>query len=116
MDYKTKPTSLRDIRKYSVIVRRLFNVPRGGPFPVLQALEHLGDVFGNCNYLVVEDTRLSPQTMARCVPNVLGGFTIEIKQSVYDGAYEKGIGAFLAICRKLVLELITYALRYSYLY
>lgn len=28
MDYKTKPTSLRDIRKYSVIVRRLFNVPR----------------------------------------------------------------------------------------
>ncbi len=102
MDYKTKPTSLRDIRKYSVIVRRLFNVPRGGPFPVLQALEHLGDVFGNCNYLVVEDTRLPPQTMARCVPNALGGFTIEIKQSVYDGAYEKGIGAFLGfICHEI---------------
>lgn len=102
MDYKTKPTSLSDIRKYSVFVRRLFNVPRCGPFPVLQALEHLGDVFSNCNYLIVEDTRLPPQTMARCVPNALGGFTIEIKQSVYDGAYEKDIGAFLGfICHEI---------------
>ena len=102
MDYKTKPTSRKDLRRYSRIVRRLFGVPETGPFPVLLALERVGDVFKNCNYIVVEDNRLPPQTMARCVPNDMGGFTIEIKQSVYDGAYEKKIGAFLGfICHEI---------------
>ncbi len=104
MDYKTKPTSLRDIRKYARYFRKLFNVPQSGPFPVLHALEHLSEVFSNCNYIVVEDDdiRFSPQTMAQCVPNTMGGFTIEIKQSVYDGAYEKETGAFLGfICHEI---------------
>ena len=45
---------------------------------------------------------MPPQTMARCIPNDLGGFTIEIKETVYDGAYEKQIGAFLGfICHEI---------------
>ncbi len=102
MDYKTKPTSLKDIRKYSGIVRRLFDVPKGGPFPVLDALEKLEDVFPDCNYIVVDDKRMPPQTMAQCVQNDVGGFTVEIKQSVYDGAYEENTGAFLGfICHEI---------------
>lgn len=102
MDYKTKPTSRRDLRKYAKLLRRLFDVPETGPFPVLDVLERLGDVFKNCNYIVLEDSRFQPQTMARCVSNEFGGFTIEIKQSVYDGAFEKSVGAFLGfICHEI---------------
>lgn len=102
MDYKTKPTSRRDLRKYANIMRKLFHVPNTGAFPVLEALERLGDVFTNCNFIVVVDKAMSPQTMARCVPNDLGGFTIEIRQSVYDGAYQRHIGAFLGfICHEI---------------
>lgn len=76
--------------------------PKTGPFPVLQALDRVSDVFKDCSYAVVEDRSLPPQTMCRCVPNNMGGFIIEIKQSVYDGAYEKGIGAFLGfICHEI---------------
>ena len=38
--------------------------------------------------------------------NIIANFTDEFNM----------LSAFLAICRKLVLELITYVLRYSYLY
>lgn len=102
MDYKTKATSRRDIRSYAKILRRLFHVPDMGAFPVLYVLERLGDVFGNCNYVVVDDRAMPLQTMARCTPNDVGGFTIEIKQSVYDGAYKKHIGAYLGfICHEI---------------
>lgn len=102
MDYKTKATSRRDLRRYSQILRKIFNVPLTGPFPVLEALDKISDVFKNCNYEIVEDKKMPPQTMARCIPNDLGGFTIEIKETVYDGAYEKQIGAFLGfICHEI---------------
>ena len=53
MDYKTKPTCRRDLRRYSQILRKVFDVPLSGPFPVLDALEKIRDVFGNCNYEIV---------------------------------------------------------------
>ncbi len=89
MDYKTKPTSRNDLRRYAVYFRKIFDVPLTGTFPVLNALERLPDIFENCGYIVVEDNMLPPQTMARCTPNDMGGFTIEIKHSVYRGAFEK---------------------------
>ena len=102
MDYKTKPTSRNDLRLYAKYLRNIFGIPETGPFPVLEALEMLPDIFGNCNYIVVEDNTLPPQTMARCTLNDLGGFTIEIKESVYAGAFEKHIGAFLGfICHEI---------------
>ncbi len=102
MDYKTKATSRRDLRRYSQILREIFNVPLTGPFPVLEALDKVSDVFKNCNYEIIEDKKLPPQTMARCIHNDQGGFTIEIKETVYDGAYEKQIGAFLGfICHEI---------------
>ena len=40
--------------------------------------------------------------MAQCTPNNAGGMTIEIKQSVYEGAYKRNIGAFRGfICHEL---------------
>ena len=102
MDYETKPTSRKDLRRYSVYFRELFCTPIAGPFPVLAALDKLNDVFDDCNYIIVEDRKLAPQTMAQCIPNEEGGFTIEIKESVYRGAYEHNIGAFRGfICHEL---------------
>ncbi len=102
MDYKTKSTSRRDLRSYSQILRKIFKVPLTGAFPVLEVLDKISDVFKDCNYEIVDDKKLSPQTMARCTPNDQGGFTIEIKESIYIGAYEKQIGAFLGfICHEI---------------
>lgn len=100
MDYETKPTSRKDLRQYAKFVRYLFNFPATGPFPVLDVLDRLGDVFPNCSYIIVEDKAFPPQTMARCIPNDTGGYTIEIRQSVYDGAYEKHVGAFQGFVSK----------------
>lgn len=102
MDYETKPTSRKDLRRYAVYLGKLFDVSETGPFPVLDVLDKLSDVFKGTNYLVVEDKKLPPQTMARCTPKETGGFLIEIKESVYVGAYEKKIGAFLGfICHEI---------------
>ena len=56
MDYKTKPTSRRDIRRYAVLFRRLFDVALEGPFPVLLALDKIRDIFQGCGYEILEDT------------------------------------------------------------
>ncbi len=102
MDYETKPTSRKDLRRLATYVRKMFDVPEGGPFPVLDALEKLPDIFEGSNYQIVEDMKLPPQTMAQCTPNDSGGFTIEIKESVYAGAYRNQTGAFLGfICHEI---------------
>ena len=102
MDYKTKPTSRKDLRRFARLFRKLFDVPLTGSFPVLQALDRVSDIFDGCNYIVVEDKHLPPQTMARCVPNEYNGFTIEIKETVYKGAYENRSGALLGfICHEI---------------
>ena len=102
MDYETKPTSRFDLRRYAKLLRELFDVEQTGPFPVLSALERIPEVFEGSGFLIVEDDKLPPQTMARCILNDDNGFTIEIKESVYVGAYEKQIGAFLGfICHEI---------------
>ena len=50
MDYETKPTSRNDLRRYSAYFRKLFDVPETGPFPVLEALDKVNDVF--CYFFV----------------------------------------------------------------
>ena len=102
MDYLTKPTSRNDLRKYAILLRQLFGVSPGGAFPVLDTLEMLPDIFPGSNYVVLEDSHFPAKTMAQCSQNDLGGFTIEIRETVYRGAYEKGIGAYLGfICHEI---------------
>lgn len=55
MDYETKPTSRNDLRRYSAYFRKLFDVPETGPFPVLEALDKVNDVFDDCGYVIVEE-------------------------------------------------------------
>lgn len=102
MDYKTKPTSRNDLRRYARYFREIFDVPQSGSFPVLEVLDKISDVFKGSSCQIVEDNCFPSKTMARCNPNEHGGFTIEIRESVYDGAYEKRIGAYLGfICHEI---------------
>ena len=102
MDYETKPTSRDDLRRFAAYLRKIFEIPPNGPFPVLEVLDKLSDKFEGSNYIIVEDKDLPPKTMAQCEKNNMGGFTIVIKESVYKGAYERGVGAFLGfICHEI---------------
>ncbi len=101
MDYQAKPISRQDLRRLSRCFRKLFGVPEYGPFPVVEVLDRVGDVFKGSGYIVVADTELPPHTMAQCSANDMGGYTIEIGESVYMGAY-RHIGAYRGfICHEL---------------
>lgn len=102
MDYETKALFRNDIRRLAPIFREIFGVKKEGPFPVLQALEKVPLVFEDCDYEIVENDILPITTPARCKPNDKGGFTIEIRNEIYKGAYEKRIGAYLDhICHEM---------------
>ncbi len=102
MDYKTKGIGRYDIRKLSKYFRVLFNVPEDGAFPVIETLDHVCEVFPGSNYIIVEDSKLPAQTVAQCFQNDSGGYTIEIKEKIYNGAYKNQNGAFRGfICHEI---------------
>lgn len=110
MDYKTKGTSVADMRRCARILRRLFHVPQTGPFPVLEVLDKISDVFKGSKYEIVDDSTMPPNTVARCFPNDQNGYTIEIKETIYVGAFEKQQGAFLGfICHEICHVFLFYA-------
>ncbi len=112
MDYMTKSTSRADLRALSVLFRSLFNVPQTGPFPVLDILDKLPDIelFKGTTILIVADGSLAPGIPAQCTPLTDDSFLIEIKQSIYDGAYLNNVGAYRAhilheICHVFLFKL-----------
>ena len=84
LKYEEEMANLTDeqLKDKTAYFRKLFDVPETGLFPVLEALDKVNDVFDDCGYVIVEDKKLPPQTMAQCVPNEIGGFTIEIKNYI----------------------------------
>lgn len=101
MDYLTRPTSKNELRKFAKELRSICNVPNTGAFPVLQILDKLTDLFFGCNYEVLEDNNFPDDTMARCQGNDMGGYTIEIRESIYMKAH-KGDGASLGfVCHEI---------------
>lgn len=102
MDYKTKPLSRKEIRKMAIILRKRFHIDPYVPFPVLEILDKLSDVFKGCKYVILPDEKFPKNVKARCCPNNEGGFTIEIPEYIYEGAYQKKIGAYLGfICHEI---------------
>ena len=116
MDYMTKPTSRSMLRRVAPYVRKIFGVPETGQFPVLDALEKVPDVFKGSGFEVVEDDKMPQNTPARCMPIDGGGFLIEIKESVYRGAYEKEIGAYLGFICHEICHLFLFAIGFKPIY
>jgi len=91
MDYITRPTSKKALRIMARELRTYCEVPQHGPFPTLFILDRLRDLFPGSNYDLLPDDKFPKKTMARCKPNNRGGYTIEIRESVYDRArHERG--------------------------
>lgn len=116
MDYMTKPTSRSMLRRVAPYVRKIFGVPETGQFPVLDALEKVPDVFKGSGFEIVEDDKMPQNTPARCMPIDGGGFLIEIKESVYRGAYEKEIGAYLGFICHEICHLFLFAIGFKPIY
>lgn len=116
MDYETKPVSRADLRKYATIVRQFFGVPMKGAFPVLEVLDKLPELYPGSNYIVVTDDELPPKTMAQCTPNNAGGITVEIKESVYDGAYKHHSGACLGFICHEICHVFLFRIGYTPIY
>ena len=100
MDYRTKPLSRSSIRQLSKYIRKIFKLNESEPFPVLDILERVCIMFDGVDYIVVEDDDLPTDIFAWCYPKPEGGFMIEIKQTVYDGAcYHNNIRQFLQLLK-----------------
>lgn len=116
MDYMTKPTSRKALRQMAFILRKLFGVEQDSEFPVLDALEKLRDVFPGSYYVIVENTKLPADTPARCKVDGDSNFVIEIKQSVYDGAYSKRIGAYRGFIMHEICHVFLYKVGFTPIY
>ena len=116
MDYETKPVRRTDLRRYAAIMRRFFDVPLGGTFPVLEVLDRLPELYSGSNYIVVADDELPTQTMAQCTPNNAGGMTVEIKESVYEGAYKHHNGACRGFICHEICHVFLFRIGYTPIY
>lgn len=114
MDYVTKPASRLLLREYSFFLRKLFGITDiNEPFDVLAALEIIHLVFPKTTVEIVEDNELPQNIPARCCPNSSGNFTITIKESVYKGAYERQIGAYLGFICHEICHVFLYTIGYT---
>lgn len=111
MNYITKPTNRKKLRQYAPIFRELFSAQEDEPFPVLASLERLPDIFPGSCWIVVENDALPKNVVAQCTKNAECGFTIEIKQIVYDGA-RNGIGAYLGFILHEMVHVFMYEIGY----
>ena len=112
MDYITKPASRKQLRQYANFFREMFNAPKDEPFPVLELLDKLPDYFEGSYYKVVDNEDLPKNVVAQCVKNDGKGFTIEIKQYVYDGAMKR-IGAYLGFILHEIVHIYMYEIGYT---
>ena len=94
MDYLTKPTDRKTLRVLAKIFREIFEVSQNKCFPVLEALEIMPSKMPGVIKEIVEDSELPFNVPAQCELQPNGDFIIKIKESVYNGAYEKNIGAY----------------------
>ena len=113
MDYMTKPLSRITIRQISKYVRRIFGLNESEPFPVLEILERTCIIFEGTEFFVREDDELPADVFAWCYPKPEGGFMIEIKQTVYDGAYYHCNRAFLCFICHEICHVILFYLGYT---
>lgn len=112
MDYITKPVGRLTLRNYAKIFRKICDVPDDGPFPVLECLEKIPDIFDGSFYEVVENDALPKNVIAQCEKNSGKGFNIKVKQFVYDGAM-KGTGAYLGFILHEIVHIFMYEIGYK---
>ena len=93
MDYETRPTSRTELRLYAKLFRSICGLSPDEPLDPIALLDKLPDFegFEDVRYEIVYNDALPGVVPAQCEMNE-EGYLIQIKESVYLGAYEKGIG------------------------
>lgn len=93
MDYEIKPTSRKDLRLYSKLFRSICGFSESEPIDPVALLDCLPDLegFEDVRYEIVYNNSLPGNVPARCIPSE-DGYLIEIKESVYNSAFERNVG------------------------
>lgn len=93
MDYETKPTSRKELRLYAKLFRSICGFNKIEPIDPIELLDRLPDLegFDDVRYEVVYNNNLPRAVPAQCTKDE-SGYLIQIKESVYEGAYEKKTG------------------------
>ena len=93
MDFETKATSRKELRLYAILFRTLLGYSLDEPIDPISLLDKLPEIdgFGDVRYEVVYNNELPKAVPAQCIRTDYG-YLIQIKESVYKGAYEKRTG------------------------
>lgn len=112
MDYETRPTSRKRLRVFAKLFRKIFEIDAWEPVKVLEILELVPNKLRNTSFIIVSDWDLPSNVPARCtIAN--GRFQIEIKESVYNGAYKKKIGAYYGSIMHEICHVFLYKLGFT---
>lgn len=93
MDYEIRPTSRNELRHCAKFFRAICGLSVDEPIDPIVLLDKLPDLdgFEDVRYEIVYNDKLPGNVPAQCEINA-DGYLIQIKDSVYSGAYEKGTG------------------------
>lgn len=93
MDYETRPTCRKELRLLAQLFRSICGVNNSESINPIELLDRLPDLdgFENVRYEIVYNNNLPGNVPAQCIKNEQG-YLIQIKESVYDGAYKKNTG------------------------
>ncbi len=95
MDYKvSKIIKREEIRTLSKVIRTLFGYNEYEEVDPVYMLEIFSDIFKGTIINILPDEEMPPKIPARCYQNDDFTYTIEIKESVYDGARKEKIGGY----------------------
>lgn len=93
MDYETKPTNRHELRLYAKLFRSICGFSKDEPIDPIPLLDRLPELegFEDVRYEVVYNDALPGNVPAQC-EKTEDGYLIQIKESVYNGAFEKKTG------------------------
>lgn len=109
MDYKTKPTTRKQMRKMAKSFDILMGTEDLLYKPVVQLLDRIPSIMPFVHYEIVKDDSFATNVPARGYFELDGMYTIEIKEYVYEGAI-KGIGAYRGIIMHEIFHPFLYML------
>ena len=93
MDYETKATNRKELRLFALLFRCICGFSETEPIDPIPLLDRLPELegFEDVKYEIVYNNELPQNVPAQCTCDE-NGYLIQIKESVYIGAYEKKTG------------------------
>lgn len=93
MDYETKATNRKELRLFALLFRCVCGFSETEPIDPIPLLDRLPELegFEDVRYEIVYNNELPGNVPAQCTHDE-DGYLIQIKESVYVGAYEKKTG------------------------